>query len=186
MIASRTTPDAATSRSSSRSLSSSTASCSRSSTGALRCERPATKSAILAAVLSGQEQARAQREHEDRESDDGEIGGAPAVPAAGGPARQGRRVHAPRDVGREGQRIEREDAAPGRSRPENAEDQPGRQERKPDRESPVREPIERGERRKTVVEGAGPLGPELTLLQQVHHGAGEVQDERRDADERQP
>jgi hypothetical protein len=109
------------------------------------------------------------------------------MPAARGASGERRGVHGPGHVGRQRQRIEGEDAAPGRSGPENTQDQAGRQERKSERQGAIRQPIERGQRRKRVIEGPGAaLGSELTLLQEIHHRAGEVEHERRDAHERQP
>src|SRR6266571_4876633 len=144
---SRTTPVAAMSRSTSRSLSSSTASCSRSSTGALRCETPATKSGILSAVLAREKQPRAQRERESCESQDGEVRGAPPVPAADGASREGCRIDRPGDEGEERQGIEGEDATPGGPGPQDAEEQPRGQERKAERERAIGEAIEGRERR---------------------------------------
>src|SRR4029450_12826939 len=148
------------SRSPPRSLSSSTASCSRSSTGALRCETPATKSGILSAVLAREKQRRAQRERESGESQD-------------------------RDGG-ESERSEGEDATPGGPGPQDAQEQPRGQERKAERERAIGEAIEGRQRRQRVVQGAWALGPELSLLEQVHQRAGEVENEGRNSHESQP
>src|SRR5438046_2566364 len=142
-----------------------------------------SRRAMLSAVLAREKQPSAQRERESGESQDGEVRGAPPVPAADGASREGCRVDRPGDEGEERQRIEGEDATPGGPGPQDAEEQPRGEERKAERERAIGEVIEGRERRQRVVQGARALGPELSLLEQVHQRAGEVEDEGRDSHE---
>ena len=134
---------------------------------------------------SGQKEPGTERDHERREADDGEVRRAAPVPAAGGAAGQGAGVDQPGHQREEGQRVERKDAAPRGARPHGAEDQARGEERKAERERAVCPAIERLEGRQAVIEAARALVADLTLLQQVHDRAREVEHEGRDAHERQ-
>src|SRR5438128_151025 len=140
----------------------------------------------LGAMPSRQEEPRAQREHQRGEPDDREVRRAPPAPARGRPPRERPRVDRPGDERQERERVVREDAPPRPASPQDAQDQPRGEKRESERQGAIRQPVERLEVGQPVVERAGTLRLQLALLEHVHHGTGEVQDERRDPDEDQP
>src|SRR5207244_2628297 len=130
------------------------------------CGRGRRRRAASGAVPAGQEQPSAERQDERRETDDREVGRPPAVPARGRAPREGARVDRPRDDREEGERVEGEDAPPGGARPQDAQEDADRQEREPERERAVRQPVQRLEGGQAVVEGARSLQAKLVLLQE--------------------